>query len=141
MKELKEANEEGKYLKSNINMVIPCLFNSTKPNNIEENIFNLTINSNNGKDVLGRKYYFSFIPKGIYENLFNKICTSIGSAMKFWKNGFIVTSKDTYLTLEIIQTQKSENTIIDHIIFIQSIGSLQSQFISSFLGLNLFKHL
>ena len=56
MKELKESNEEDKYLKSNINMIIPCLFNNSKPNDIEESIFN----SNNGKDVLGRKYYLPF---------------------------------------------------------------------------------
>ena len=105
LKELKESNEKDKYLKSNINMIIPCLFNNSKPNDIEKSIFNLKNNSNNGKEILGRKYYFSFIPKGIYENLFNKICKSIGSTMRFWKNGFIVTSKDTYLTLEIIQKQ------------------------------------
>ena len=129
MKELKESNEEYKYLRSNINMIIPCLFNSTKQKDIEESIFNLIINSNNGKEILGRKYYFSFIPKGLYENLFNKICKSIGSTMRFWKNGFIVTSKDTYLTLEIrIQNQNSN----DQIIIIQSIGSLNYQFISSF---------
>ena len=117
--------KKDKYLNSNISMIIPCLFNNLKPNDIEKSIFNLKNNSNNGKEILGRKYYFSFIPKGIYENLFNKICKSIGSTMRFWKNGFIVTSNNTYLTLEIVGNE-------NNIIFIQSIGSLNYKFISSF---------
>lgn len=101
-----------------IDIIVPCVLKSEIIPEVK-NFFK----SGHQKRILGRKYSFKFIPKGIFEVLFSRLAMFIGYNMKFWKNGLAVTVEQSYLMLEFRDNRDIQ---------IRSTGELSSYLIAAF---------
>ncbi len=107
-----KSNNSKQKKERDISMVIPCLLSGERLIDVDS-LFDLSKlkneKSEERKEILIRKYSFPFIPRGVFENIFGKVCLFTGSNIKFWKNGFYILANEErgHLILEIKSNQSS----------------------------------
>jgi hypothetical protein len=110
---------------TDLQMVVPCLLTQEIPQDISQ-----LFSPSNGKEILGRKYRFPFIPRGVFEALFIKIASFLGSNMRFWKNGLLISAEED--KGELLFEMKEEEREGRSAFHIQAIGELNHSLIDSF---------
>lgn len=100
--ELKICIQHPKKVES---YIFPCLIQTGRPQDIDNRWKRIRM------DTVGRFYKVPFLPQGIFNTIFVKLCKCISPAVKFWKNGLLLGWKnDNYLLAELISNHESHST-------------------------------
>lgn len=127
-----EINSEPDTIKHDLNMIFPFLSNEEMSEEFAS-IFNFDLNIDSiedtkaDKEILGREYLFTFLPMGIFEQIFCKVLPFFSANIRFWKNGFGLDLKHSFFLLQLNHDTFSSNSIE-----IKSTGPLSQHLISAF---------